>query len=249
MTATPISTLTNPTQWALSPHRGRAASGLPRTVIRGAVILAAVLVIATLIAFPASAHTALRSTSPGSGETVRPPKQVTLTFNDTVSFTQVRVFDAGRRRYESGRSSVSGTTVTQSVNGELPDGPYSVAWRAVARDGHPLTGSFRFTVTGSTAVAPGTAGTPESPGAGAATAGASPGATAAIAAPNNASSGTGAQSPGEPAGATTGTSSSIRLPLIVLGAFAIMGAGIAVLRIRRRSRPAQHHGSLSESKG
>lgn len=203
-----------------------------KAVIRGSVIFTAALLVAVSMAGPVSAHTALRSTTPGDGKTVPPPDQVTLTFNEAVRFTQVLVFDGERRHYEAGKSSVADTTVTQRIAGVLPDGQYSVAWRVVAADGHPLTGSYRFTVTGSTAGAAGATGSP------AAAPGATAGATAGAAAPNTTSGNL-----GKPAGATPGTSSSARLWWLVLGALAVMGGGIAALRFRRRSKPdadAQH---------
>jgi hypothetical protein len=75
----------------------------------------------------------------------------------------------GRRR-ENGAARASGDTVTQPVNGTLPDGTYTVGWRVVSVDGHPVTGTYKFTVKGSPAGAP-AAGPAQAPGAAPSTSG------------------------------------------------------------------------------
>ena len=36
--------------------------------------------------------------------------------------------------------------MTTTIAGTLPPGVYTVGWRVVAPDGHPVTGDYRFTV-------------------------------------------------------------------------------------------------------
>jgi methionine-rich copper-binding protein CopC len=115
---------------------------------------AAALLALVVCAGPASAHTTLRKASPGIGSTVRPPSQIVLTYADPVRFTQVLVSDAAGRRYQSGAPSAVDNTVTQKVGSALPNGRYTVAWRVVAPDGHPVEGTYQFTVTGSTTALP-----------------------------------------------------------------------------------------------
>ncbi|HEY7488349.1 MAG TPA: copper resistance CopC family protein [Streptosporangiaceae bacterium] len=111
------------------------------------------LLVGAAIAGPASAHTTLKSASPASGSTVGPPSQIVLTYADPVRFTQVLVTDAAGRRYQSGRPVNVDNTVTEQVASSLPNGRYTVAWRVVAPDGHPVEGTYQFTVTGSAATA------------------------------------------------------------------------------------------------
>jgi methionine-rich copper-binding protein CopC len=120
--------------------------------------LCAVVVVALtallVCAGPASAHTSLQKASPAIGSTVGPPVQIVLTYADPVRFTQVLVSDAAGRRYQSGKSYAVDNTVTEKVAATLPNGLYTVAWRVVAPDGHPVEGTYHFTVAGSTAAAP-----------------------------------------------------------------------------------------------
>jgi methionine-rich copper-binding protein CopC len=113
-------------------------------------------------AAPAAAHTALKSASPGAGSTVRPPNQIVLTYNEPVQFTQVVVTDAAGRQYQSGKPVNVDNTVTENLSTTPQNGRYTVAWRVVAPDGHPVEGTYQFTVTGSRATGP--AAAPAAPG-------------------------------------------------------------------------------------
>jgi len=116
-------------------------------------------------ALGADAHAALRSISPADGTTVgSAPRSVVLEFDEPIStsFATVTVTgpdgDAG-----SGRTKVDGTTVTQALRTDLPDGTYKVAFRVVSEDGHPVsdTSTFRLAVAvPSTATPSSTAGAP-----------------------------------------------------------------------------------------
>uniref|UniRef100_UPI00279543AF copper resistance CopC family protein n=1 Tax=Actinomadura roseirufa TaxID=2094049 RepID=UPI00279543AF len=106
-------------------------------------------------AAPASAHTALKSATPSSGSAVTPPTKVVLTYNDPVMLPQVVITDTKGKRHEAGQAQAVDNTVTEQVSGKLPNGVYTVGWRVVAADGHPVTGSYKFTVMGSSGVAPG----------------------------------------------------------------------------------------------
>ena len=104
----------------------------------------------------AAAHTELRSSSPASGATLdATPATVVLTFNQAVQteFAQVAVLDNAQAHLETGAASVVGENVTQAVM-PLSAGPYTVSWRVVAADGHPVTGTFAFTVAAPPVVSP-----------------------------------------------------------------------------------------------
>lgn len=112
-------------------------------------VLAAILL--GLTAAPAQAHTTLQNAVPGIGSTVAPPSEVVLTYADPVRLPQVIVTDAGGGRHESGKAFAVDNKVTEKVGGALPNGTYTVGWRVVAVDGHPVEGTYQFTVTGSNA--------------------------------------------------------------------------------------------------
>lgn len=111
------------------------------------------LVVLLLTARPAWAHVELTGTSPADGAVVDGPvTEVTLTFSAPVKqeFSTVTVHDSAGQSYEIGTSQGVDSTVTQPVR-ELSPGSFTVTWRTVALDGHPLQGQFRFEVAGATA--------------------------------------------------------------------------------------------------
>lgn len=125
-------------------------TGAARRLAAG--VLAAGTVLA-LTAAPASAHTTLTSASPAKDATVAAPSEIALTYADPVRLPRVVVMDASKKQYQSGSARAVDNKVTQAVDGALPNGKYTVGWRVVASDGHPVEGAYTFTVAGSSAVA------------------------------------------------------------------------------------------------
>ena len=135
----------------------------------GAAVLAAAPVAGLLLlAAPvAEAHDVLVSTSPAEGTTVdAPPESVALTFDNAVQnkFAQVVVLGPDETPYQDGDPDVVGATVTQQVAG-LPAGEITVSYRVVSSDGHPIEGTYTFTVAATTAEAttPDDGSTPTTP--------------------------------------------------------------------------------------
>ncbi|MFE1028463.1 copper resistance protein CopC [Streptomyces sp. NPDC058818] len=101
---------------------------------------------------PASAHAALRSTDPEDGSVLqRAPRQVTLTFTESVGLRDdsFRVLDPGGHRVrtgEAGRADGRSDTARVALTGRLGEGTYTVAWRVVSADSHPVSGAFTFSV-------------------------------------------------------------------------------------------------------
>ncbi|MEV4252477.1 copper resistance CopC family protein [Spirillospora sp. NPDC049652] len=118
-----------------------------------------------LPAVPAEAHTALKSSDPAAGAKVASPAKITLTFAEPVGYPKVVLTDGSGGRHEAGAARAVDTTVTEDVTGPLPNGVYTVGWRVVSADGHPVTGEFKFTVTGSSAASPATSGGATAPAA------------------------------------------------------------------------------------
>jgi copper resistance protein C len=115
---------------------------------RAAAVLAAALTVVVATTAPAGAHTTLTSSDPRKGATVTSPRQIRLTFGDPVRFTGVVVLDAKGGHHESGKPQAVDNQVTEQVAGVLVPGVYTVGWRVVAPDGHPVTGEYTFTVKG-----------------------------------------------------------------------------------------------------
>jgi methionine-rich copper-binding protein CopC len=100
----------------------------------------------------AAAHTALASSDPTNGATVgTAPAVVTLTFNEEINpaFANVVISSDDGRNWASGSPLVAGPELRASVSPDLPPGGvYTVGYRVVSGDGHPVTGSLAFTVAG-----------------------------------------------------------------------------------------------------
>jgi copper transport protein len=100
----------------------------------------------------ASAHAALRDTDPRDGSVLKSaPRQVTLTFTESVALLDdsFRLFDPDSRRVSTGEAEhVDGRSdaVRVSLPGGLGEGTFTVAWRVVSADSHPISGAFTFSI-------------------------------------------------------------------------------------------------------
>lgn len=127
---------------------------LSRTLLGVAAALMATA--SLLVVSPAaSAHDALVDSSPAAGTTVETlPAALTLTFSGELTTggnaTAVEVSGPDGAAAHTGDPVVEGMTVTVPLAEEAPAGEYSVAWRVVSSDGHPISGEFVFGVTTST---------------------------------------------------------------------------------------------------
>ncbi|MEU0194839.1 copper resistance protein CopC [Streptomyces afghaniensis] len=116
------------------------------------MLLGTVLVLLLFSATPASAHAALRGTDPDDGSVVqRAPRHLTLTFTESVGLLDdsFRVFGPDQRRVHTGEAQhADGRSDTARVGlpGKLAQGTYTVAWRVVSADSHPVSGAFTFSV-------------------------------------------------------------------------------------------------------
>ncbi|WP_457972720.1 copper resistance CopC family protein [Arthrobacter sp. D1-17] len=133
-------------------------------------VLAAVTFAALLFAAgPASAHDAAEASSPSDGATVAtPPAEVSITFNQAPLGlgSQVRISDPAGTDWADGKVEIVDNVATQKLREGAPAGKYTVQWRVVSSDSHPIEGTFSFTATagaaGPTAAAPvPTVGTPQ----------------------------------------------------------------------------------------
>lgn len=119
----------------------------------------------------ASAHAALTGTDPQEGSVLKSaPRQVTLTFSESIGLfdDSFRVLDPENRRvrtgepeHADGRADTAGVTLPRG----LATGTYTVAWRVVSADSHPVSGAFTFSIgkpSATRAPLPPTAGDPAS---------------------------------------------------------------------------------------
>jgi copper transport protein len=106
--------------------------------------------IALAVAPRASAHAVLVQTSPVDGAVVAStPAHVTLRFSEPVetAFGSVRVYDDEARRVDWGETGrPRADTVQAALPGSLARGTYTVAWRVISADTHPVHGAFTFSI-------------------------------------------------------------------------------------------------------
>jgi copper transport protein len=113
-------------------------------------LLCALIALGT--AAPASAHAMLERTSPGADSVVaRAPAAVTVTFSESVTLVPgaVRVYDGALHEVDTGTASHPDGDPTSAGVALAPDlaaGTYTVTWRVVSADSHPVSGGFRFSI-------------------------------------------------------------------------------------------------------
>nr|WTA65212.1 copper resistance protein CopC [Micromonospora sp. NBC_00855] len=132
-----------------------APSSRPTAVRLGAAVLA-VLVAVLIPASPAWAHNSLKTATPARDATLpSAPTAVTLEFMQRLdpAFTTIVLTDAAKRKLPTGAPVVTGAKSTVQVTDTLPNGTYTVAYRVVSVDGHPVQGSYPFTVADPTSSA------------------------------------------------------------------------------------------------
>lgn len=189
----------------------------------GALVLAGLMLLAGPVA-PTWAHAELISSNPADGATVAAaPASATLTFTDEIDaqFVRAAVTTPG------GTGTVQATTDRQTVTIPITSagpGAYSIVYRVVSADGHPISGQLAFTVAGTPTGSPASSASPPSASA-SASASAAPGGAAVTA------SGPAAAVPGSDASADPGSS---WLLWGALGLAVVAGVGAVLFAVRGR---------------
>ncbi|WP_346115346.1 copper resistance CopC family protein, partial [Nonomuraea maheshkhaliensis] len=97
---------------------------------------------------PAQAHNVLISSDPRDGSTLAAsPERVTLVFDQAVrqGYAQVGVTGADGSSWADGSPEVAAERVTVKVRPLPGGGSYTVGYRILSADGHPVTGKISFT--------------------------------------------------------------------------------------------------------
>ncbi|MGH3870872.1 MAG: copper resistance CopC family protein [Pseudonocardiaceae bacterium] len=169
--------------------------------------LLALVGVALLAPATATAHTELIGSDPPDGaEVATGPSRVSLTFTLPVQrgFTTVTVTGPDGSQWQSGPATEDGAVVSAPVRPLGPAGRYTIAYRVLAADGHPIRGAVRFSLTTSGAAAP------------ALTADRSPGVASTAS-----------------AGQTQAGSGWLGLAALVGAGIVVIGCAVVALRIRR----------------
>lgn len=113
--------------------------------------LAAVTValLALMAPLPAAfAHDSLISSSPEDGQSFETvPEEIKLTFTDTpiALGSEIKVQDEEGKDWAIGDVEIVDNVATQPIGPDAPGGKYTVTWRVVSSDSHPIEGVFEFT--------------------------------------------------------------------------------------------------------
>lgn len=97
----------------------------------------------------AAFHLHLLRSSPAADSTVASPPAVQLWFTESpqLAVTSVRLTGPGGHAVRLGRVRAGAEhSVVANVQGRLAPGRYTIAWRTMSRDGHPMRGTIPFAV-------------------------------------------------------------------------------------------------------
>ncbi|MDO3647834.1 copper resistance CopC family protein [Nocardia mangyaensis] len=133
-----------------------------RSLARFATLFAAVFAVLALTAGPAAAHAALSGSDPADGARIdAAPARVTLSFNEAVqlSFASLTVVGPDGAHYEGGDLRADGNDLSTDLRALGAAGQYTVGYRVVSEDGHPIQGSYTFELTRAATPAPTTTDT------------------------------------------------------------------------------------------
>ncbi|WP_165962649.1 copper resistance CopC family protein [Occultella glacieicola] len=114
-----------------------------------ATIAVAGLLGLTLHVSAAQAHDTLVSSAPAEGETLTvAPTEVRLTFNNEILDLNAAIVltDPDGAVLTEEPPVVDGADVALPVPDGVPAGVWTVTWRVVSSDGHPISGTYDFTV-------------------------------------------------------------------------------------------------------
>ena len=110
--------------------------------------LAALFLAMSLSTTSVDAHTHLLSTNPANGaEVTTELSSITLTYGGKIedgSFFDITSSEGQSIEVEG--FTVENSVLTSTLAQPLKNDTYTVAWKSISEDGHPLTGEFSFTV-------------------------------------------------------------------------------------------------------
>lgn len=134
-----------PEKTMTAEHRTARAAALALVPLTAAALV--------LTPAPASAHDVLLSSSPEDGQTLEElPEEVVLTFNNAPlesgdGNAVIVTGPDGETTYEDGELTFDGTDVSVDLAPLEEAGDYSIDYRVVSSDGHPIQESLSFSVT------------------------------------------------------------------------------------------------------
>lgn len=138
---------------AVAPDRAGSAGRRAPALLTGLLTVGLLTVGLLLLQAPlaARAHDGMIGSVPAAdADVTTAPSAVQLEFSapPVALGTEVLVTGPDGAEVSQGPADLRGTTVVQPLAGSLADGGYTVRWRSSSADGHPVAGSWSFTVGG-----------------------------------------------------------------------------------------------------
>lgn len=104
-----------------------------------------------VLVFPTAtwAHSKLESSTPAADAKITESvKEVNLSFNENIdeNLSTLKVKNAQGEEVEVSEVKVNQNTMAGTLAGPLPSGSYTVEWKIVGGDGHPVDGTYAFEV-------------------------------------------------------------------------------------------------------
>ncbi len=196
---------------------------MKRTLTAGFLALA-MLGMGAVLAPAAQAHSELVSSDPADGATLdAPPASVSFTFNEDLlpDFVRLIATSPAGVTGDLPLSSVQGPTVTADWPAPAEGGEWTVSYRVVSQDGHPIEGGITFSYAGTAPTSSGPAPTSAAPTSSAPTS-AAPAPTTAAPSPSV-----------SPAADSSGGTSGLLIAGLAVGAIVIAAVVIALVARRR----------------
>lgn len=135
-------------------------SSLPSRIGQSAALVAFLTCALFTLAVPAQAHSGVRELEPADGSVLStPPALIRITYTENVlkGTAQMRLTGPG------GTTMLTVATDGPVASAPVPDaagsGQFTVLWRVTSADGHPISGTFGYTVLGGASTPAGTAAT------------------------------------------------------------------------------------------
>lgn len=111
-------------------------------------VISATLILLFAFTSAVSAHTGLTSSSPADGEIVAEDvHEIVLEFNSKIESTStVKVFNENEEEIIVSNTQTSDKKMTGAFMSPLENGTYTVNWKIIGSDGHPIEGTYSFVV-------------------------------------------------------------------------------------------------------
>jgi hypothetical protein len=112
------------------------------------LVATGVVALCSLFSTSVLAHSSVTASIPGNQAVVASPEKLELTFNEPVRMLRLGLVHGSSHQIEFGFQPATETMATVAY--ELPAlmmGEHTVQWTVIGSDGHPVNGSFTFTVS------------------------------------------------------------------------------------------------------